>query len=234
MKRWRPPRPLLLIALLLLAGAVVNVAVAWGIVLCEPASREPVVLYRSPSKWNPRPGEAWEGEVPSDWPRVAEADGPVNRGFGLRVVTQATVAKDADGFEVRPHGSYIAQTRHCGWPLLALHGTNAMEEREGQGLASRNPWRISGISTDSTPFVPGRKDETHLPLLPRPVAFLVNTLFYAAILALPLSVFPIRRRLRARRGRCPKCGYDLAGLRRAAGKEGADPAAPCPECGAAR
>jgi hypothetical protein len=53
-----------------------------------------------------------------------------------------------------------------------------------------------------------------------------NTLFYAAILVPPLlTFFPIRRRLRARRGRCPKCGYDLAGV--------ADPAAPCPECGAA-
>jgi hypothetical protein len=56
-----------------------------------------------------------------------------------------------------------------------------------------------------------------------PPGFLLNTLFYAAILALPLSFFPLRRRLRARRGRCPKCNYDLAGL-----------AGPCPECGAAR
>jgi hypothetical protein len=65
-----------------------------------------------------------------------------------------------------------------------------------------------------------------LPLTPIPAGFAINTLFYAAILALPLSFFPIRRRLRARRGRCPKCGYDRAGL--------ADPAAPCPECGAPR
>src|SRR5690606_21534602 len=58
--------------------------------------------------------------------------------------------------------------------------------------------------------------------------FAINTVFYAAlmgsILALPLSFFPIRRRLRARRGRCSKCGYDRAGL--------AGVAAACPECGA--
>ena len=35
-----------------------------------------------------------------------------------------------------------------------------------------------------------------------------------------------QHRRRQRRGRCPKCGYDLAGL--------ADAAAPCPECGATR
>ncbi|MFG0284780.1 MAG: hypothetical protein ACF8R7_10205, partial [Phycisphaerales bacterium JB039] len=51
----------------------------------------------------------------------------------------------------------------------------------------------------------------------------VNTLFYAVILALPLTFLPLRRRLRARRGRCPKCNYDLAGL-----------AGPCPECGTER
>ena len=62
-----------------------------------------------------------------------------------------------------------------------------------------------------------------LPLDAVPDGFAVNTLFYAAILALPLSIFPLRRRLRARRGRCPKCNYDLAGL-----------AGPCPECGTER
>ena len=76
-----------------------------------------------------------------------------------------------------------------------------------------------------------------IPLAPMPAGFAINALFYTAVLALPLSFFPVRRRLRARRGRCPKCGYDLAGLRGVAEKEektAADPAAPCPECGAAR
>ena len=42
----------------------------------------------------------------------------------------------------------------------------------------------------------------------------------AIVILLPLSFFPVRRRLRALRGRCPKCGYDRIGL------DG-----PCPECG---
>ena len=206
MKRWRrPTRPLILLALLLLVGAAVNVAVAWGIVLCEPKPREMLVVYKSPSKGDPRSGEAWEGPVPPAWPRLAEPEGPVSRSFGLRMVEQGTVEKDADGFPVRPPHSYVAQTRHCGWPLLALHGTNATEP--GQPLARGNPWWISGISTNSIPLVANRRNETHLPLLPLPVGFLLNTLFYAAILAPPLlTFFPIRRRLRARRGRCPKCG----------------------------
>lgn len=51
--------------------------------------------------------------------------------------------------------------------------------------------------------------------------FLANTLLYAAALALPLAFFPARSALRARRGRCPRCGYDITGCDQ------------CPECGAA-
>lgn len=50
--------------------------------------------------------------------------------------------------------------------------------------------------------------------------FLANTIIYAAALALPLALFPARSVLRARRGRCPRCGYDTTGCDQ------------CPECGA--
>ena len=50
----------------------------------------------------------------------------------------------------------------------------------------------------------------------------VNTLFYAAIwFGLFFVMGRTRRFIRTRRGRCPRCGYDLRG-------EFADG---CPECG---
>ena len=53
--------------------------------------------------------------------------------------------------------------------------------------------------------------------------FVVNTLFYAAIMwLLILGAFALRRHLRRKRGLCVNCGYDL---------RHADHAA-CPECGA--
>ena len=52
--------------------------------------------------------------------------------------------------------------------------------------------------------------------------FAVNTLFYALILWLYMAVPSVLRRLiRIKRGRCPKCGYDV----RHALSGG------CPECG---
>ncbi|MEQ9097114.1 MAG: hypothetical protein RIE32_12720 [Phycisphaerales bacterium] len=63
-----------------------------------------------------------------------------------------------------------------------------------------------------------------LPLLPLWPGFLINTLFYALLLfgawRLPGV---LRRALRRRRGRCVRCGYE---------REGLDPHAACPECGA--
>ena len=64
-----------------------------------------------------------------------------------------------------------------------------------------------------------------LPLLPMWPGFAVNTLFYAIILWLLIpGPFVLRRLIRIRRGRCPKCGYDLRG----------DHDGGCPECGGMR
>ena len=52
--------------------------------------------------------------------------------------------------------------------------------------------------------------------------FVVNTLFYAAIMwLLILGAFALRRLIRRKRGLCVACGYDLRG----------DLAQGCPECG---
>src|SRR5690606_27720863 len=106
-----------------------------------------------------------------------------------------------------------------GWPALAMKFT--MRTRDGEleyssAFAPPRRWLPSSAWFD------GQRER--IPLGPMPAGFAMNTIFYAAILALPLSFFPLRGRLRARRGRCLKCGYDLAGV--AAGA--------CPECGAQR
>ncbi len=61
------------------------------------------------------------------------------------------------------------------------------------------------------------------PLRPVFPGFLINTLFYTVILWLLWSApFATRRLIRKRRGRCPRCGYDLRHAVHDA----------CPECGA--
>jgi hypothetical protein len=213
MKRWR--RPLLVVALLLLAGAVVNVAVAW-------------VFVGAPDSWTPEfkgaviaHGEAEQLERLTTrlWGRRRERtadEGAIVRGLGWTVHSGVRYDGRSRHWSVR--------RLDCGWPFrsMTLAATQGRPDEPVQYTASLEPSRRQ---------LPGpawfRADyRDRLPLTPIPRGFAINTLFYAAILALPLSFFPIRRRLRARRGRCPKCGYDLAGL--------ANPAAPCPECGAAR
>ncbi len=62
-------------------------------------------------------------------------------------------------------------------------------------------------------------------LLPIWSGFAVNTVFYAALLWLPIrGPFVLRRLIRRKRGLCVACGYDL---------RHADHDA-CPECGAER
>ncbi len=63
-----------------------------------------------------------------------------------------------------------------------------------------------------------------LPLRPLWPGFAINALFYAAILWLAFAApFALRRRLRIKRGLCPRCAYDLHGS--------APGSSNCPECG---
>ena len=63
--------------------------------------------------------------------------------------------------------------------------------------------------------------DTHLPLRPRPLAFIANVLIYTVVLLTLHAMWcEGRSRRRMRRGRCAACGYDIAGVER------------CPECGA--
>jgi len=195
MKRCRrPTRPLLLIALLLLAGAVVNVAVAWGIAGLgaeQPrgGSWAPRTSRFQAPVWHIRRGQAAHQVWTAQWT------------VGYWVCMEFDLA-DLDSY-----------TLAFGWPRPSLRVRDPLHrERE---LPAHARLVSAGFFERSDGLIP---------IDPISRGFAINTLFYTAILALPLSVFPIRRRLRARRGRCPKCGYDLAGV----GSQ------PCPECGASR
>jgi hypothetical protein len=68
----------------------------------------------------------------------------------------------------------------------------------------------------------------YFPWRPRFPEFLINTLFFAAIVWLLRMTPPaLRWHWRRKHGRCTRCGYDLRGAGRA------PQASICPECGAA-
>lgn len=115
-------------------------------------------------------------------------------------------------------GMTMRATRNAGWPLPSLGSTIV---RTDAGLRGR--WLL--------PIAPRWASGPHLfarslPLRPVWPGFVANTALFAAgwwmLLGLPMVVYNvIRRRGLRRRGRCPRCGYDLSGLNSDV----------CPECG---
>jgi len=206
MKRWR--RPLILIALLLLVGAVVNVAVAWS----------------AATLWQGE-GQLDEPESPPRW-FVLCTNKEMRRGnsrerLPMLFHNRSVAIASAQRFDQLVGSSelYGQETLAAGFPWLALRAVWPPEGAEVSAIKRGLPVGVVRVrDVRLLQYFRGR-----LPIDPVLPGFLLNTLFYAAILALPLGFFPIRRRLRARRGRCPGCGYDRTGF--------SDLAAPCPECG---
>ena len=212
-------RRLLIIAVFLLLGAVVNVAVAWGCAAFAEIDKQASFFVAE------RPGSS---SVPF-FVMVHRRSG-----FGLdQVAYPPTRALDWQraGLEVQhtrpdlprwalwPRAPvdktilYVA----AGWPLKALIGRRAggwiipLVEHQGQSSRADPPAFISWWSVSRV-----------LPLRPLPLGFAINTVCYAALLW-PLICGPsaLRRFLRLRRGLCPKCAHPMG------------EAAVCTECGMA-
>lgn len=122
---------------------------------------------------------------------------------------------------VPPRGVSAGTDHGFGWPLPALwyrvHGAYvrnyalASEIEGGRLIMARGGLEIRAY------------DFRALPLLPSWPGLLADTALFGCLWAAVLfGPGLVRRRVRARRGRCPRCGYDARNL-----PEGA----PCPECG---
>ncbi len=184
-------RRLLIVAVFLLAGAVVNVAVAWGCAFWSPVQASPSSTLAL---------ELIEGGTIVD---------PLCSGFGLRIDFVFT-----EGIE------YNVDLRvTSGWPLLAMNqpswkgyrisplrlplrreygrdGPLDVLERAFLTLVIRANQQVT-----STP----RRVIAAGPIWP---GFAVNTLFYATFLWLLIcGPFAFRRVIRVRRGLCPACAY---------------------------
>ncbi len=212
-------RRLLIIAVFLLVGVVVNVAVAWACAAFVDPSRDSdatvasratghrtwelvkfqrlgVTCFWSTHGWQAAPTD-WPGYGPSpetllpSWSDLAEPTGD----FLLAV-------------ESNDDKLILVEKRnvHCyGWPLRSAWcdwyegGTRASITWTGGGghiETHLNPWRG---------FIP-----RPLPLRPIWAGFLLNTMLYAGLMWLLIpGPFALRRFLRVRRGLCPKCAYPM-------------------------
>jgi hypothetical protein len=211
--------------LCLVSGAAATVVVAWSFVLWSIAHPTGHRTLRHGEAYEILPSAVGEfGRLvdptvlrpinPFDFIGAASFDGqgPGLHGSHLMVFHTGQAAPPSDA---------EASIYTAGWPLRALRCEAAWRrgEPEFRWSIQEPRWLARDRSRDC--IMQGRP--RGLPLLPIPLGFTLDTLFYAAILA-GLFVAPshIRSRLRLRRGLCPACGYDLAG----------NTTGVCPECGA--
>ncbi len=214
---------MLAIAILLLAGAVVNAAVAWGCALWSENN-----LWFSETTLSA--AKAWPAYlVDANWPPPYIAVRREGLGFGVSVIQITSEVPPDDHLKPWEEMSDFGQLviYKYGWPLRGLQwesygsrGPRAMALV--RDAASEAGWRL-GLECPS--FVPIRRDGwlRRIPVTPILSGLVVNTLFYATLLWFlipgPFALRRLRRFLRVRRGLCPKCAYPMGD------------SAVCTECG---
>ncbi len=216
-------RHLFIAAIFLLAGAVVNVAVAWGCAAWSTAvdrSHPPVteefsqLLTRIPTDeagemWVPHDEVGWEARRRTQY-----------SGLGVRREYNWARRRTVRGEVSRDRRDDMAVWRfRAGFPMLSLHGDSA----NVQGIKW---WRRGVWFKEKRSRVSGQRAFPYaIPFYPIWPGFAVDTLFYAVVVALLCLVVRtgyvvvFRYLTRSRRGLCPKCAYPMG------------ESAVCSECG---
>ena len=185
MRRW-----LVQICVLLILGAIVNVAVAWG---CAAWAGSDVDL-----EWFEEASEAsWPNPRPAGWPETPD--------FAVQAKCFGITARGGARLE-------FFQTRtSLGLPLRAMFWQRTSSQAY-VGIDVYQATRFSdGIRVPQSMTL-DNADWRCFPVLPLWPGFALNTVFYAVVLWLLFAApFALRRRRRIKRGLCPKCAYDLRG-----------------------
>lgn len=203
----------------LLLGAIVNVAVAWGCVLCAgDRPMDPTVIVRSgrPISMVILTKRFGMQSLHSDgrirWPAYVLQSGPDGE--------WTKYAGDLPYEAWASEGPAIL-TR-AGWPMLSIEG---WELDPGAAIApggtmARMANARWGWGWDRSTLSPYR--DPLLPLRPMPHGFAVDSILYAALTwMLAYGLATVRRGIRKRQQRCVHCGYP----------RGTSPV--CTECGEA-
>jgi hypothetical protein len=221
---WEQPntRWAIRIAVCVLLGMAINVAVAWAVIF------PPVWKNMKVHSW--KATEPWPVPVPRPWPPPDRVMVKSSFGYGVPFWTR---------YHFRSSGSthYRVDVHDAGWPLMCMRRTEWMHfdvsaPTSGAGGASvvhhtdglpARTWWTWGAPIPRGLLPPG-VDWKRLPLRPLPAPFAANTAAYSgAVLLLWIPPLVVRRWTRRRRSRCLVCGYSLLGI---------GDGAPCPECGA--
>ena len=201
--------------LFLLLGAIINVAVAWGLARWFYGSSEvggPVrrIAEGFSSQQSPcwyffiaeRGGTLWITGVPRPDPDVARRiENPYPKDTSHYLPTWSALREQPLTAEV----NYRLQEEARGWPMLALRSQRRYWSDQ------RAPAIVKGgLDLGGVPIGRGPPHYMALPLRPLWPGFAINTIFYATIVWLLFAVpGRLRRWRRIKRGLCPACGYPI-------------------------
>lgn len=205
-------------------GLVLNVLTAWGLVVwlraSDPGQPHLVTTYRAVDAFegievgaqSVGPSIAWPAGAPDmgDEPAAAMGRWRWPRRPGASSVSWWAALG----------GPFVVSWRG-GFPMRSVEAFAVWDHLVPGGASSAHSWGVdTGWECQAHRLLP---DTVHLPLRPMWGGFVVNTMFYGALLLVAVVVARwVRWRGRARRGLCIGCGYELAGL------------GVCPECGIER
>ncbi len=203
-------RRLIIIAVFLLAGAVVNVAVAWGCAYRNGLYSDDWYWVSAPENdrfWLERRPHEWESCMLIGVRRHSGLGRNLTGAMGRTVVNnQARINEAEFGLPLRS----LRWTSQRVWLTAPLTGDS--DDMKDRWLAARTTNRSPTITMSGHV----------LPLLPMWPGFAVNTVFYATVLWLLIpGPLVLRRFIRVKRGLCPKCAYPMG------------ESAVCSECGKA-
>lgn len=205
--RWRTIAKL---GLFLLAGAMVNVGVAWGLFGVEwrRTAESGIAFYKATA--------ARASVGPAAWGEPVNQS--ANDAFGVtwRLDFYVAESNSPAGNAAEPSVQSVLSVS-AGLPMRSMRGlalAEAADQPAGRLAGSVISRYVGAWPLDSS------RDWLMLPYAIVPLGFLVNTAVYAAALALiGLGMRQARRSRRLTRGLCPRCKYPLADL------------PTCPECG---
>ena len=176
---------LTLLLVLLVGGAIVNVAVAWGCIIACWRVERPTTITASEIR-----------DAVAHWSTCPTTD--ATQWQGDRFVAHGLRVEYHYGGTLTTGGQLLITSAG-----LPLHGVQGVMKNE------------CGVRSTSGQFN-GRRGasvmKTAYPYRPLWPGFAINTVFYSFVLWLLFAApFALRRRLRVKRGLCPKCAYDLRG-----------------------
>jgi hypothetical protein len=220
-RRPRPGKIALKLFVLLLAGAIINVVVAWG---C--AARADFIVGRIEYGSFERANEiAVRGLMSQCGARRAVINSWPKESAPERVRALPSLDQLPNWIEsVLDESRFALKPDAFGRPRFALADAFGLP-----WLSLGCSWQdeyvlLTGVRLDDTGAFYNSETVRAFPLRPLWPGFAINTIFYAAVLWVLFAVpGAIRKRVRRKRGQCAACGYSLRGT---------PEIDKCPECGA--